>query len=107
MRTIVPALVLPGILLAPGSGARAAIEPAKAPIDPLLIIYPENHTFDTLFGLFPGANGINAPGAAVPQVDRDGKRYQWLPQTRIAYPYPPKLDARFPKQLPNRPFPIN
>jgi len=107
MRTIVPALVLTGILLAPGWWARAEIEPAKAPIDHLLIIYLENHTFDNLFGLFPGANGINAPGAAVPQVDRDGKPYEWLPQPKIAYPYPPKLDARFPKQLPNRPFPIN
>jgi phospholipase C len=107
MRTIVQALLLTGILLAPGSWARAKVDPAKAPIDHLLIIYLENHTFDNLFGLFPGANGITAPGAAVPQVDRDGKPYQWLPQVKIAYPYPPKLDSRFPKQLPNRPFPIN
>jgi acid phosphatase len=106
MQTSLPALVLTGILLAAGSWARAEIEPAKAPIDHLLIIYLENQTFDNLFGLFPGANGINAPGAAVPQVDRDGKPYQWLPQTTIAYPYPPKPDLRFPK-LPNGFFPIN
>src|SRR5262249_6653727 len=30
-----------------------------------------------------------------------------LPPTGPAYPSPPKLDARFPKQLPNRAFPIN
>ena len=107
MRTIVLALVATGILLAPGWSARAEIEPAKVPIDHVLIVYLENHTFDNLFGLFPGANGIDAPGAAVPQVDRDGKPFQWLPQTLIAYPYPPKPDPRFPKQLPNRPFPIN
>ena len=93
--------------MAPGPWARAEIEPAKVPIDHLLIIYLENHTFDNLFGLFPGANGIEARGAAVPQVDRDGKPYRWLPQTMIGYPYPPKPDPQFPKQLPNRPFPIN
>ena len=87
MRPIRLALVLAGILLmAPGPRARAEIEPAKVPIDHLLIIYLENHTFDNLFGLFPGANGIEARGAAVPQIDRDGKPYQWLPQTMIGYP---------------------
>ncbi len=101
------AWLLVGVVLGPTLRARAEIDPASVPIDHLLVVYLENHTFDNLFGLFPGANGIAARDAAVPQVDRDGTPYPWLPRTMIAYPYPPKLDGRFPKQLPNRPFPIN
>jgi hypothetical protein len=101
------AWLLVAVLLASTPCARAEIEPASVPIDHLLIVYLENHTFDNLFGLFPGANGITSQNAAVRQVDRDGKPYEWLPQVTIAYPYPPKPDPQFPKQLPNRPFPIN
>lgn len=96
-----------GALLVAMPPVRAEIEPTSVPIDHLLIIYLENHTFDNLFGLFPGANGINSPDANVRQVDKDGKPYEWLPQATIAYPYPPKLDPRFPKKLANQPFPIN
>ena len=99
--------LLVAALLASRSYARAEIEPKAVPIEHLLIVYLENHTFDNLFGLFSGANGIMSPEAAVPQVDRDGKPYEWLPPVTIGYPYPPRLDPRFPKQLPNRSFPIN
>src|SRR5262249_49514009 len=99
--------LLVGVVLGTTSRAGAEIAPGSVPIDHLIVVYLENHTFENLFRLFPGAAG-SAPGdAAVPQVDGDGTRSPWLPQPRIAYPYPPKPDARFPKQLPNRPFPIN
>jgi phospholipase C len=95
------------VLLASPPCARAEIDPARAPIDHLLVIYLENHTFDNLFGLFPGANGVSAPGASVRQVDRTGAPYESLPQVTIGYPYPPRRDDRFPTQQPNRLFPID
>src|SRR5687767_9428383 len=45
--------------------------PADVPIDHVIVIYLENHTFDNLYGTFPGANGLDAPGARIVQVDRD------------------------------------
>lgn len=42
-------------------------------IDTVVVIYAENHSFDNLFGNFPGANGLRTPAArAITQVDRDG-----------------------------------
>jgi acid phosphatase len=35
----------------------AANDPVQA-IDTVVVIYAENRAFDTLYGLFPGANGI-------------------------------------------------
>jgi acid phosphatase len=95
------------VLLALSGAPRAEIEPARTPIDHLLVIYLENHTFDNLFGLFPGANGVTAPGASVRQVDRGGTPYGSLPQVTIGYPYPPRPDGRFPKKQPNALFPID
>jgi phospholipase C len=40
------------------------------PISHIVIIMMENHTFDNLFGTFPGANGITLPRASNP-VPRD------------------------------------
>ena len=50
---------------------------AVSAIDTVLVIYAENRGFDTLYGLFPGANGIpgvnpSAVGAVVAQKDFDG-----------------------------------
>lgn len=32
---------------------------AKTPIEHVIIIIKENHTFDNYFGTFPGVNGVN------------------------------------------------
>ena len=43
-------------------------------IEHIVVIYAENRSFDNLYGLFPGANGIaNATPAQYTQVDHDGK----------------------------------
>jgi len=52
----------------------------QTPIDHIVVIYLENHTFDNLYGKFPGANGFDQPGAQVQQVDKTGVIYQTLPQ---------------------------
>ena len=75
-----------------------------AGIDHILVIYSENRSFDHLYGLFPGANGIaNASPASYLQVDRDGKELATLPPVwkgRVP-------DPAFPTNLPNKPFRID
>src|SRR5262245_33130034 len=50
-------------------------------IDHFVIIYQENWSFDSLYGDFPGANGLdNADGAGtIPQVDKSGNLLATLP----------------------------
>ena len=79
--------------------------PANVPIDHIVVLFMENHTFDNLYGLFPGASGLDAPGARVPQTDKRGRVYETLPQVVNAYPSPIP-DRRFPPDLPNAPFPL-
>ncbi len=47
----------------------------------LVVIYAENHSFDNLFGFFPGANGLKTPKArSIRQVDRNGSTvFETLP----------------------------
>src|SRR5437868_7056769 len=89
-----------------GHPASAQMSEAKLAIGHIVIIFEENRSFDNLFGLFPGANGLSQAGDAAVQVDRDGKPYEFLPPVRITYPQA-KIDDRFPAQLPNAPFPID
>ncbi|MSP03040.1 MAG: acid phosphatase [Acetobacteraceae bacterium] len=68
----------------------------------ILIIYAENRSFDHLYGMFPGANGIaNATGAQKTQLDHDGSKLPFLTVWKSGKP-----DERFPK-LPNGPFRID
>jgi len=79
------------------------------PIDHVVVIFLENRSFDHLFGRFPGANGLERPGARVAQTDRDGRPYAMLPP--VLQGYPPErareADTRFPAGLPNAPFAID
>ena len=73
-------------------------------IQHILVIYAENRSFDNLYGLFPGANGIaNATSAQYTQVDNDGKTLAHLPPVWKGK----DPDPAFPKDLPNRPFRID
>ncbi|MDF1480581.1 acid phosphatase [Extensimonas sp. H3M7-6] len=81
-----------------------------AQIDTVVVIYAENRSFDNLFGLFPGANGIaNAlkDPASYTQLDRDGVTpLATLPAVWNA----PSANAAawaFVSSLPNKPFQIN
>jgi phospholipase C len=79
-------------------------------IDHIIIIYLENHSFDNLFGLFPGADGLAAAGASKIQVDKSGKPYDFLPRVidtdGNSFPSRPHVDTRFLANLPNQPFNI-
>ncbi len=75
-------------------------------IEHVIVIYAENRSFDNLYGLFPGANGIaNATPAQYTQVDHDGKPLPHLPP--VWKGNTANADPAFPKDLPNRPFRID
>lgn len=78
--------------------------PGLDKINHIIVIYLENRSFDNLYGLFPGANGIANAGAARTQVDKDGKPYDKLPPVLNTNLKPPEVDTRFPSDLPNGPF---
>src|SRR3954463_7708046 len=99
---IMPLLLVVGL-------ARAEVQaqdPARVPVDHIIVIYFENRSFDNLFGLFPGADGLENARAAAPQVDLRGQVYPQLPPVIDATLSPPAPDPRFPTGLPNAPWNI-
>lgn len=74
----------------------------------IVVIVLENHSFDNLYGGFPGADGIaQAPREARRQTDPNGQPYAKLPRVMDTRVKPPVPDPRFPAELPNEPFPID
>lgn len=74
-------------------------------IEHIVVIYLENHSFDNLYGLFPGADGI-AQAKTARQTDPQGRAYDTLPPVMNTGAKPPSPDGRFPANLPNQPFDI-
>jgi len=69
----------------------------------VVVIYAENHSFDNLYGMFPGANGISqATPQQRTQLDHDGKP---LPEL-LVFGRDGKPDPDYPR-LPNAPFRID
>ena len=94
-------------LVAFGIGGAQAVGPeGLKKIDHILVIYLENRSFDSLYGLFPGANGLAQAKDAAVQVDKDGKPYATLPAVMDTNKKPAAGDDRFPKDLANKPFDI-
>jgi phospholipase C len=59
---------------------------SKSPIQHVVIIFKENHTFDSYFGKFPGANGDAslAPASDPPTVSPPHDHRSWLERATIA-----------------------
>ena len=73
-------------------------------IEHIVVIYAENRSFDHLYGLFPGAEGIaQATADQKTQVDHDGRPLAHLPPV---YNHG-KPSKSFPNGLPNGPFRID
>src|SRR5437879_9264500 len=96
MRLLIPALFfLSSCATAPAGGLER--------IETIVVLYPENRSFDHLYGLFPGANGIaNATKEQSIQRDHDGTE---LPYLRV-WNAKGEPDPNYPK-LPNAPFRID
>ncbi len=76
-----------------------------ARIGHIVVVYAENRSFDNLYGLYPGANGImNATPATWSQTDRDGAPLATLPPV---WKSGATADTAYPAQFPNRPFRID
>ncbi len=80
MRSFVASLALAAAV------ASAAAQEAPKPvaglekINHIIVLYLENRSFDNLYGLFPGAEGVaGASEAASTQLDKDGKVFDKLP----------------------------
>lgn len=87
----------------------AGITPVSAagPLDEIkhiIVIYQENWSFDSLYGEFPGANGMANAGSTAQQVDKNGQAYAALPQPLDNTKKPPIADNRFPASLAVGPF---
>src|SRR5262245_11883718 len=95
-------------LLAPGT-AHAKASPL-AGIRHFVVIYEENHSFDNLYGEWPGVDGISKASAShIRQVDQGGQPYQCLAQVDVNLATPPQpgdctdaahgITSHFPNQL--------
>jgi acid phosphatase len=85
----------------------ASTPSGQAPLDgiqTLVVIYAENHSFDNMYGMFPGANGVaQASAASTQQRDHDGSVLPTLPPVyKDGKPNPD-----YPRGLPNGPFRID
>lgn len=86
--------------------ARAASDAELGRIKHIIVIYLENRSFDNLYGLFPGASGIEQAGEAARQTNLDGVPYERLPPPIETGRRSRSADPRFPADLPNGPFRI-
>src|SRR3989441_10975586 len=72
-------------------------------LEHIVVIYAENRSFDHLYGLFPGADGVaQATAEQQTQLDRDDRPLAHLPP--VWKPGTREPDPRFPRELPNGPF---
>ena len=100
------ATVLGALALASSANAAqpVASKPGFEKIKHIVVIYLENRSFDNLYGLFQGADGLDNWLKAPPQVDKDGKPFATLPPVMDTNKKPAVVDTRFPADLPNKPF---
>jgi phospholipase C len=96
------------------SAALSSSARTDGPLDRLshiLIIYMENHSFDNLFGEYPGVEGVTNAEAQTRQTDKNGKPYEHLPTTKAPFAgadNPPSLRAvEALVGVPNKPFRID
>ncbi len=94
-----PAPKLPKRINAKANPQLSRIDAGLKQIEHIVVIYAENRSFDHLYGLFPGADGIARSGrTALRQTDHDGSVLERLP------PVWNDRDGQFPAEMPGRPF---
>jgi acid phosphatase len=80
-------------------------------IETVVVVYAENRSFDNLYGLFPGAHGLqNVTKANSVQLDRDGSLLPHLPPIPKGLTAPgvtPPITKAQTDNLPNKPFAID
>ncbi|MBV1838013.1 acid phosphatase [Acetobacter estunensis] len=114
MRRSLPALsfLLFAALSNTTSAARATpADKRLSQIDTVVVIYAENRSFDSLYGRFPGADGLDhAPASALRQRDRDGSLLPELPPIwggLTGRGVTPAVTQAMTEHLPNAPFQVD
>jgi acid phosphatase len=86
-------IVVPGVLASllaltalPAAGANSA---SLSRINHIVVIYEENHSFDNLYGGWPGVNGRSNATAGTSQVSQAGAPYACLLQNDVNLTSPP------------------
>jgi acid phosphatase len=103
MSRVLRVLALVAAVLVVRCAPTSAAGPGIEQIEHVVVIYAENRSFDHLYGLFPGANGIaQATPEQYTQVDHDGRPFRELPPVWRGA----ARDPRF-RNLPNKPFPLD
>jgi phospholipase C len=108
MRTLLKTLLLPFIFVPTQIPAAPPPEPKSGleKVGHIIVIFLENRSFDHLYGLFPGADGLNSAGLIQSQVTIEGDRFDVLPAVLNNYA-PSWIDTRFAAGLPNGPFRVD
>jgi phospholipase C len=95
-------------LLPIGAPAIATQPPEHHPkldrIGHIIVVFLENRSFDHLYGMFPGAEGIQDAGFAAIQVGPEGNQFRTLPAVVNNLTRFKGIDSRFAVGLPNGPF---
>jgi phospholipase C len=106
-------LAFSSTVLGPVRGARARAAFQEEPesksnkINHIIVIYQENWSFDSLYGKFPGANGLANASSTIPQVDKSGSPLTVLPQPINNNVNPAVPDSRFPANMPVAPYDLS
>ena len=96
-------LAVIGAALGLASCAPLPVQRVAQDIRTVVVIYAENHSFDNMYGLFPGAEGIaQARPEQTLQLDHDGRPLKEL----VVFGPDGQPDARYPR-MPNAPFRID
>lgn len=100
-RTIAIASVALLLQSCAGVAPKPAPDPVLQQVGQIVVIYMENRSFDHLFGMFPGVDGVAAAAGRDRQTGPDGAPYAQLPPVR--FDDGPR-DARFAQPLGNHAF---
>jgi phospholipase C len=98
---IILALAVPGPIFAASAPEH---RPELDRIGHIIVMFLENRSFDHLYGMFPGAEGIQDSGFASIQVSADGRQFATLPAVINNLMRVGQIDSRFAPGLPNGPF---
>jgi phospholipase C len=97
-----------------GKGDKHGGKGSMRQIDRFVVIYEENHSFDNLYGMWEGVDGIrNADAAHSTQVNQAGQPYECLLQNDVNLATPPQpasctnTSPAFTSAFTNKPFKID
>jgi phospholipase C len=110
------AVVALAVIPAGGAAASSAGPNRLSRINPIVVIYQENHSFDNLYGMWEGVNGLrDASRARTTQVNQAGDPYECLLQNDVNLTSPPlsatctdtTTGTTFTSHFTNQPFTID